>query len=135
MTRLHELIDRENPSCLYCKSNCDIKQDGFFLAGTLTLFYELQILTCQKCKEIFEIHWLDDNGETRMIGFTFTCKKIVVYNHYDKNEFTIGGKELLYKNWGPGLNSVGGNIVPEFTVDFSNKRKLNNKLKTYLVFS
>lgn len=134
MQRLHELIDREDPSCLYCKATCDLKQDGFFIAGTLSLYYEVQILTCRKCHEIFEIHWIDDNGETKFLCFVFTCKEIAVTDKYDEG-FHIGSKGILYDNWKGGISTYLGTEIPAFPVDFSNKRKLYNKLKTYLVFS
>lgn len=131
MQPLHELIDRDDPSCLYCKSPCDLMQDGF-LALT-SLYYECQILTCRKCKEIFEIHWVEDNGETRYVAFVFTCKDIVVDYQY-ADGIHIGGRELLYHNKF-GTKPITGGFLPAFPIDFSNKRKLHNKLKTYLVFS
>lgn len=129
---MHELIDREDPKCLYCNSDCDFKHDGFFPAGISNLYYELEILTCRKCKEIFEIHWIDDAGEFRYLSFVFTCKDIVVLNRYSSG-YSIGGKEFLYVNWSAGKNP--DNFIPAFPVDFSNKNKLYKKLKTYVVFS
>lgn len=130
---LHELIDRENPSCLYCHGECDIKQDGFFPGGIVSLTYEVQILTCAKCDEEFEIHWIDDAGKLTWLGFVFSCNEIVVFNLYSSG-FYIGGNELLYRNW-VGRNAKLENVVPPFEVDFNDKKKLFKKLKTYLVFS
>ncbi len=130
---MHELIDREDPKCLYCNGKCDFTMDGDFLAGTLSLTYEVQILKCRRCFETFEIHWIDDAGEVRYSSFVFTCGSLTVYNQYEKG-FCIGGKELLH----PASKSLPYEtmkFVPEFLVDFSDKNKLWEKLKTYLVFS
>jgi hypothetical protein len=130
---LHELIDREKPSCLYCRGEFDIKQDGFFPGGITSLTYEVQMLTCRKCDEVFEIHWVDDAGQLTWSGFVFTCNEVVVFHSYASG-FYIGGIELLYQNW-VGASAKLENCVPEFKVDFSDKKKLYKKLKTYLVFS
>jgi len=131
LTMMHELIDREDPRCLYCKSDCDIQLGYGFLAATPS--YNVDILTCRKCNERFEIHWLGDIDPTQITAFVFTCKKWVVFFKYDAG-FSIGGKELLWGNKSPHPTSELKYILP-FEVDFSDKKKLQKKLKTYLTFS
>ena len=137
---MHELIDREDPRCLYCNSECDLIQDGQVILGPGSVnhigqVWEVQILTCRnkKCHEVFEIHWFDNRGEIKMTHFVFTCKKITVMHRYDEDNFGIGGKELLC----PGEHDFkfAKFFVPKFEVNFSDKKALHKKLKTYLTFS
>lgn len=128
--QLHELIDREDPKCLYCDSFCDDYMDGESISHNIN--YYVQIFRCRKCHETFEIHWIDDMVKTKMQGFLFTCEPLTVFNLYNKG-FSIGGKELHFSRW-KSLNP-GFNFIEEFEVDFSNKNKLLEKLKTYLIFS
>lgn len=130
---LHELIDRENPLCLYCQGELDLKHDGFFPGGIVSLTYDVQMLTCRDCDEVFEIHWIDDAGKVTYAAFVFTCNEIVVFNLY-ADGFFVGGNELLYQNW-VGASAKLENSIPAFNVDFSDKKKLFKKLRTYLVFS
>jgi hypothetical protein len=131
---MHELIDREDPRCLYCNSRCDIEQDGGFVAGMISLMQEVQILKCFNCKEKFEVHWIDDAGTVTYLEFVFSCKDIVVVNRYAENNFYIVDKKHLYNSKRPSGLPVT-NPIPQFTVDFSDKKKLYEKLRTYRVFS
>lgn len=142
LTMMHELIDREDPRCLYCHSECDIEQDG----TSISLYssgdtYECQILTCRKCKEVFEIHWYDHSGDIFYHAFLFTCKELTVFDFYPRptdmeEHFAIGTRDQLYKQWKDDpRNFPRKNRVPAFPVDFFNKRALHKKLKTYLTFS
>lgn len=127
--KLHELIDREEPKCLYCNSLCDYRLDGF---GVGLVSHDVDILTCQKCKEIFEVHTTTNAaGEATIDGMSFSCKDLVVVCSYEYG-YAIGGKEYLYPMW--STNNSYQYLEP-FPVDFSNKKKLYKKLKTYLVFS
>lgn len=125
--QMHELIDRDDPRCLYCNNEVDLKLDGM---GVALATYEVQILKCRKCKEQFEIHESGVGNDTKIVAFVFTCKKIAIFYKYDEG-FMIGNHDLLWSN-----RSVNGHpwIIP-FTIDFSDKKKLHKKLKTYLVFS
>lgn len=127
---MHELVDREDPRCLYCNSRCDLEMDGGFVAGIISITQEVQMLTCRACKEKFEIHWVDDSGKITYLDFVFSCKDIVVINRYVEKAFYIVDKRYLYKNG----RACPTNPIPEFTVDFSDKKKLYEKLKTYRVF-
>jgi hypothetical protein len=97
------------------------------------LRFEVQILKCQSCREIFEIHWTEDNENVvKFTGFVFSCKSIVVQSIYASG-FGIGNKELLQpEQYEP---QFAKSYIPEFVVNFSDKKKLHKKLKTYLVFS
>lgn len=131
---MHELIDREDPKCLYCHSSCDFRHDGIgFNKGQSS--FEVQILTCTNCKEIFQIHWLEDEkSETTYYSFLFSCNGIVVVNDYERG-MSVGGPELLWDNWRLSNPIPSEKFVSHFRIDFSNKEKLYNKLKTYQVFS
>ncbi len=143
---LHELIDREDPRCLYCNSDCDLKQDGIPMSMSSTNHtYEVQILTCRNCQEIFEIHWYEtDQQVTQYYGFVFTCKDLLVFNMYLMKPyedldgaFCLGkrSKNLWKHHKNKPANFPFRPRIPPFPVDFSDKEKLYEKLKTYLVFS
>jgi transcription elongation factor Elf1 len=125
--KLHELIDKDTPKCLYCSfaftdDSLDLKSD--WLPGT-SLKADKEILTCSNCKERFEIHSLQgDDGITEYTGFTFTCKEFRVFFNYIEDYFDISGKRDKHIV-----------AIPSFTVNFSDKNKLYEKLKTYTIFS
>lgn len=125
---MHELIDREDPRCLYCQSKVNIKSDcAMFRAASL---YNVDTFSCRKCKEQFEIHCIDDEEP---IAFTFSCEEIVVFNQY-KTDFEIGAEELLWKNCMNGRPNNSIYIAP-FEIEFSNKSELYIKLKSLILFS
>jgi len=140
---LHELIDREDPKCLYCNSDVDLHQDGQSIStwAPATNTYEVQILTCRSCQETFEIHWYDHDGNVTYHAFVFTCQELLVFNayqsHIDSSRFIISHKNGLYESWkdDPSKHPRYRDMIPPFSVDFSNKKSLYKKLKTYLVFS
>lgn len=122
---MHELIDRDEPKCLYCNSDVDVNLRSAWLPNTF-LKADNEILSCRKCKEIFAIHSLQgEDGNTEYTGFTFTCKEYSVFFNYIESYFDISSakdkKHIM--------------AIPSFIVDFSDKNKLYEKLKTYLVFS
>lgn len=125
----HELIDRDNPRCLYCQSDFDIKLDS---DGRT---YSVEILTCRKCCEVFEIHSEEDPiTYSKILAFVFSCNKIYVRHSYEEDVFHIGNFRMQFK-----FRNKGGagkyTTIPSFNIDFSDKEKIFNKLKTYLVFS
>ncbi len=127
---MHELIDREEPKCLFCQSetNVDVSSNWDNRYGRM----DTETLTCRSCKEIFVIHSNQDtSGETRCTGFAFSCKGVLIYYDYDSNKFWIGNHQKNYKS----LFVSEPTIIPYFSVDFSDKNKLHEKLKTYLIFS
>ena len=120
----HVLIDRDESKCLYCNSEIFYELKSVWLPNT-SMKADKEILTCQKCKETFAIHSLQGgDGITKYIGFTFSCKNYRVFFNYVESYFDINDKS--------GAHIVA---IPSFTVDFSDKNKLYDKLKTYLIFS
>lgn len=124
--KLHELIDKDEPQCLYCNSATDLSLSlkSEWLPNT-SLKVDVEVIACQKCNEEFKIHSLQGgDGNTEYNGFTFTCKSYRVFFNYIEDYFDISDKKGKYIV-----------AIPSFTVDFSDKDKLFDKLKTYLVFS
>lgn len=133
--QLHELIDKDEPRCLYCNSNFDLNAMSISSSSGSSLRhlnpaaimtrYDTETLYCIDCKETFKIHsHQNDDGETTYTGFTFTCKGYNVFFSYIESYFDI--------------SELKGNhitAIPSFDPDFSDKDKLYEKLKTYLVFS
>jgi hypothetical protein len=132
----HELIDKEEPKCLYCNSDFDLNAMSIKSSSGSSLShlnpgksfltrYDTETLYCVDCKETFEIHSnQNDEGETTYTGFNFTCKGYSVFINYIESYFDISelkGKHIT--------------TIPSFAVDFSDRNKLHKKLKTYLVFS
>lgn len=130
---MHRLIDREGPRCLYCHTECDIKLDGIPQSNKNMVAFNVEVLTCRKCKEVFEIHWWEEDP-IEIADFVFTCKKIAVLYKYDGMYagFHVGNRSNLWPNIFKIIDTVD---VPPFKVDFSDKKKLYKKLRTYLVFS
>lgn len=135
----HELIDKENPKCLFCKSECDIKLDGLTKTSITTINFNVEILTCRSCNEVFEIYSEDDMiGDLVYTAFQFSCEDICVLYDYDKSVYIISKPNMLWENLGksPTTRTLAPEIkTPPFEIDFSNKKKLYKKLKTYVTFS
>lgn len=121
---LHELIDRDDPKCLYCHSGIVYELKSEWLPNT-SLKADVEIITCQKCKEVFKIHSLQGgDGATEYTGMTFSCRDYRVFFNYIESYLSI------FDDKGKYIVSI-----PSFIVDFSDKDKLYEKLKTYLIFS
>ena len=134
---LHELIDRDVPRCLYCRVKFDfnamsISSSSHGSASHLTpslrsymMRYDREALYCVDCKEKFEIlSNQSDEGEATYTGFIFTCKGFEVF--YDYVQSTIDISDLKGEHH---------TAIPSFDPDFSDRDRLHEKLKTYLVFS
>jgi hypothetical protein len=132
---MHELIDQNEPKCLYCNADFDTNamsiksSSGSSMAHLIPVKsfltrYDIETLYCVDCKEKFQIHSnQNDEGETTYTGFTFTCNTFEVFFNYIESYFGISknGKHII--------------AIPSFQADFSDKKKLLEKLKTYIVFS
>lgn len=123
----HNLIDRDYPVCLYCGEQCNIALEGNQVPlASSTATYDIETLTCQSCGEHFSIDQIQDvQGETTYVGFSFTCHQYEIVFLYKDEVFTL-------------YTTSGGKFVanlPIFEVDFSDKNKLHDKLRTYIVFS
>jgi hypothetical protein len=126
---LHELIDKDKPCCLYCNAEFDtnamsIRSSSAWGPQTTTQ-HDAETLYCVDCKEFFEIysHQYDD-GETHFTGFTFTCKDLNVFVNYIESVMDISD-----------LQGKRHTAIPSFNPDFSDRNKLREKLRTYLIFS
>lgn len=130
-TKMHELIDREYPTCLYCGNQCEIEYSSE--KAPLGCTMDIETLTCVRCKEIFEIHSIQSHeGVTEYYAFAFTCQELCVYYRYHNEVFRVGDHGLLS---GSNKGKESYTQLPVFDIDFSNNCKLYNKLKTYLIFS
>lgn len=133
---MHELIDKDIPRCLYCNAEFDTNamsiksSSGSSMSHLMPgkhfmMRYDTETLYCVDCRETFEIHsHQSDEGETTYSGFTFSCKGYSIFYNYIESYFDISdnkGKHIV--------------AIPSFSVDFSDKEKLHEKLKTYITFS
>ena len=131
---IHELIDKDVPCCLYCNAEFDtnamsIRSSSGYVAYKLgqanIARSDAETLYCVDCKETFEIHSTQsDDGVTTYDGFTFTCKGFEVFVNYTQCVIDIRG-----------LKGTPKSTIPSFDPDFSDRDKLYEKLKTYLIFS
>lgn len=117
-----------NISDLYCKfMSTDV---NCYYCDTLMFKKEtgknLYCFTCYSCKEKFYY------GSSAS-SFSFTCNEMLASINFKNNTVSISTYEMItdYDSARKFMN----NTVPLFQVDFSNKEKLTNKLKTYLSFS
>jgi hypothetical protein len=126
---LHELIDPDEPKCLYCNrailDNATAIRSSSIYGVRSIMKYDTETLYCVDCKETFEIHSLQrEDGYTTYEGFSFTCKGYSIFNNYGEKYFDISDKK------GKHITAI-----PEFPANFSSRKKLHEKLKTYILFS
>lgn len=133
---MHELIDQEDPKCLYCGGQCSISLEGY--KAPLGCSDDREILTCNLCGEVFTIFSMQSSeGETSYYAFSFSCKDITVIYSYNDKKFGL----FCHKKTEPMIDEDGSiedtspTKVSVFKVDFSDKNKLYNKLKIYALFS
>jgi hypothetical protein len=116
----------EDPHCLYCHGECETKVHTH--RPSTGRIYTDYIFYCNPCKEMYEV--LSEGNEEYVYGFSFTCNDISVFNS-ENETFDITGTDLSQDGNGNGQSLS----IHFFKIDFSNKIKLYQKLKTYLVFS
>lgn len=135
-TPTHELIDKDDPRCLYCDGEVDVELKGNW-STALSARHDVEVLRCRKCREVFEIHSMQDStGETHYGSFVFTCGKYCIQNAYSSDRYVIGNHSLLFQEViNPSVPETTKVDVPNFSIDFSDKEKLLAKLGTYLLFS
>jgi hypothetical protein len=128
---LHELIDPDEPKCLYCNqvildSAMGLRSNNYSSTGyNPKIRSDAETLYCVDCKETFEIYSIQkEDGYTTYTGFSFTCKGYNIYNNYVEKYFDISDK-----------NGKHITAIPEFSANFSSRKKLHEKLKTYILFS
>jgi hypothetical protein len=117
---LHNLINMDDPVCLYCQAYCDVFQDAKGYPPLVTNAY-----TCQKCKEKFEM-FVVDGSNVKYIGFSFTCNHYKVWQSYINNKLGLANISF---------DAIDYIWVPYFEVDFSKKEELYKKIKTYILFA
>jgi hypothetical protein len=121
---MHELINMDNPRCLYCEGDIDFSHTSSsdLANGTRS---DVEALTCRFCEERFLIYYSQNSiGETKHTGFAFSCNDCFISYNYNLCNFSIFDQHRWFIT-----------TIPYFTIDFSDKNKLYNKLKIYLVFS
>lgn len=131
---IHELIDQNVPCCPYCNAEFDtnamsIRSSSSYINHKLgqanIARSDAETLYCVNCKEKFEIlSSQTDDGITTYSGFIFTCKGFEVFANYTQCVFDISD-----------LKGTHTSTIPSFDPDFSDRDKLHEKLKTYLIFS
>lgn len=115
--------------CPYCKGQLSVGGSGI-----PELIYTVDFYTCTQCQEVFEVHREKDAESS----FFFSCNGI--YVRYIFNDsiihrtcFISTDESLRYGI--SGLSTPHKIEVPLFVLDFSNKEKLHNKLRVFLIFS
>jgi hypothetical protein len=118
-----------DPQCLFCKSHCDVESYGLAIPTDVV---HRDILTCTACGEYYQVFVFDSSKEGAPIKKDFA--HIV--------EFSCGGVVIALSEEAGCLairaRSADENTevnIPEFELDITDKQKLQEKLKTYLIFS
>ncbi len=114
---IYNIFDFTNPSCLYCNSYVDIASWGN--NNTVTENY-----VCQNCNEKFEFIFVNEE----LFSIVFTCQNVQILHLLEVQSFglqKISNDELdPTRVW-----------IPEFEINFKNKKELADRLSTYLLFS
>ena len=102
------------PTCLYCHEQCSKTYEN-------TSFIKYK---CQICNEIIILYGT--------IDVNFSCLDFLINTTLFENDFKIEKcEDIQNKKY---ISSDKWISIPQFEIDFSNKEKLYNKLKTYMVF-
>lgn len=119
-------VDIENPICLYCKSPCT--QEIQDLTGGKYINHRH---TCSICSEYYTLFFEtnhSDDVDRYYYNFNFSCSEFLVSMSNNPDAISI-------RNRNTSSLRPGWVRVPLFHISFSNKDKLYEKLKTYLIFS
>jgi hypothetical protein len=122
-----EGYEETDHSCLYCKSTqCDVNVLSLSSPVTLT---HIDVVTCQICKEYYKVVVLEPAEDSNF-------KKTMVY----VIEMSCGSVIVSPGKHGFYIGALGSIIerrtqVPYFDFDLSDRKKLEEKLRTYLIFS
>jgi hypothetical protein len=109
-----EKINFNRPECLYCKSICEADTGGEAMMVMTT--YD-----CKLCGDYFTIVKVASDKE-----LSFTCKEFCIFHYNDANEFEVDNTDGLTHD---------RIKIPVFDIDFSDRERLYEKLKTYLIFA
>src|SRR5271166_163582 len=119
----------EELQCLFCKGHCDIESKGTALPPDII---HRDTLTCTSCGEYYQVFVFspDKEGFSSRKDFAhiieFSCENMVVSLSETKGRLAIRAKGTAYDS------KID---IPQFDLDLTDKAKLQEKLKTYLVFS
>src|SRR5271167_2369062 len=123
---LENISDILSYHCPYCHGDFMMDASGEHAYGAAATRL-VDTYTCIECSEVFEIHQEDQEN----VSFLFSCNG--VYVRYINDQFLVATNDKLqYRKLGMSAPHV---VIPPFPVDFSNKEKLHQKLKTYVLFS
>lgn len=103
------------PECLYCKSICEITSGGEAMMSMTS--YD-----CKSCGDYFS-----NISAANIRELQFTCKEFCIF-------YEIGSAIFQIYNTDSSTDDKRVSI-PRFDIDFSDREKLYEKLKTYLVFA
>lgn len=111
------LPDKKIP-CFYC--NGSMSSQAVESSWAKGIRKVLITWGCHECKECFTFSGIEDETPDSL---QFQCKEIRVFIYYkaDSIALQVDFKQPIY--------------LPYFEIDFSDKEKLYNKLRTYLLFS
>ena len=108
-------IDLDSPICWYCNLYLQHAYGG----GNISIYND--IYNCKCCNENYRIYYFNDQIKRTI----FTCIDLLINLDVEKNQYGIKYNDDNDKyTW-----------IPPFNIDFSDKQLLNNKFKTYLIFS
>lgn len=110
----------DHRSCFYCQGDFSVSCKGEHYAPGNQTFTDTYI--CTECAETFVVYSLNDE----LTAFQFTCNNIWIYIFIEQNKLHMN---VLDVESAPSVE------MPAFVPDFSDKDKLFNKLRTYLIFS
>ena len=109
--RIIGLINPNMPRCVYCRNMC--QESG--INNIYTIRY-----SCMSCLEYIRLYF---DGQTNTpVLLHLSCENMLI-------EFTNMSKSIKFKTDQDWIT------IPQFEIDFSDKEKLYNKLKTYMVFA
>ena len=135
-----QLISNYNQAlCLYCHWATDVLYSSEYnqiISSNIDWLNKASIY-CSSCKEIFEVYYsqITDFGnainESSVLAFFFSCGGKSIFYRCAEDHFLI--MDNIPLDWNTIIHSAIK--IPKFTIDFSNKEKLHNKILTYLTFS
>ncbi|HEY5268443.1 MAG TPA: hypothetical protein VII94_04930 [Candidatus Saccharimonadales bacterium] len=120
MAWFFQTIDQDKPVCLYCKGKCMV--DSQAIADGKNYYYRY---TCPHCSDFYTLYTiLDDKWPNPVCyNFDFTCGDFIIC--------LAGSESFAIRMRAP--KETKPIIVPLFELNFSNKKSLIDKIKTYAV--
>jgi hypothetical protein len=113
-------FDEAAAKCLFCQGECDVVSSSL----PARLFIHENDYTCRTCSEYYKIYIFEGLDKNVSRIYSFSCGDYIVALGEKQEDFSIRKKDkevLVY--------------VPKFDIDLTDKEKLLEKLRTYLIFS